>query len=69
MSSDSFVSFDLCKGTRAHKRSERLHPGRGKTQARPGLSSLLSAAFTSSQMSGRRAAVADGPALGNLFFT
>lgn len=69
MSSDSFVSFDLYKVTRARRRSERLHAGRGETQARPASSFLLSVAFTSSQMSGQRAAVADCPALGNLSFT
>lgn len=68
MSSDSYTSSDLCKGTKDQGRSQRLHPGRGKT----GLAWLIRPAECSlelSQMSGKRAGVAGCPALGNLFST
>lgn len=59
MSSDSYTSSDLCKGTKDQGRSQRLHPGRGKTQAWPGLSVLLSAALSSLGCQGREQAWQD----------
>lgn len=66
MSSDSYTFSDQCKGTKDQGRSQRLHPGRGKT----GLAWLICPECSlSSQISGKRAGVAGCPALGNLFST